>query len=100
MELINWLDELRIHDAPSVGDDAATLGELVASGVRAADGFVLSAAVLRRMLINVGVDPAQLREDDVRDAAWLQARLLDGPIDPCAVAQLIAATGTWAPGPG
>jgi pyruvate,water dikinase len=85
------LDELRIHDAASVGDDAATLGELVAGGVQVADGFVLSAAVLRRMLINVGVDPGQLREDDVREAAWLQARLLDGPIDPCAVAQLIAA---------
>jgi len=94
MELIKWLDELRVHDAADAGDEAATLGELTASGIAVPDGFVLSAQVLRRMLIDAGVNPYPLSTAiaaDASDAAWLQARLLDAPIDPCAVAQLIAA---------
>ena len=59
MELIKWLDELRIHDAASVGDAAAALGELTAAGIMVADGFVLSPYVLRRMLIAAGVDPSR-----------------------------------------
>ena len=91
MELIKWLDELRIHDAASVGDGAAALGELTAAGIMVADGFVLSPYVLRHMLIAAGVDPSRPCPDEVGDAARLQARLLDAPIHPCAVAQLIAA---------
>jgi phosphoenolpyruvate synthase/pyruvate phosphate dikinase len=43
------------------------------------------------MLINAGVDPSRLREDDGKEMAWLRARLLDDGIDPAAEAQLIAA---------
>lgn len=94
MELIKWLDELRVHDAADAGDEAATLGELTARGIAVADGFVVSAQVLRRMLIDAGVNPYPLSTSiaaDASDAAWLQARLLDAPIDPRAVAHLIAA---------
>src|SRR5689334_14916803 len=91
MELIKWLDELRIHEASGLGAEAAVLGELTAGGILVADGFVLSPQVLRRMLINAGVDPSRLREDDGGEMAWLRARLLDDRIDPAAEAQLIAA---------
>ncbi len=91
MEFITWLDELRRHDAPSVGEDAATLGELTAGGLVVADGYVLAASVLRRMLIGAGVDPSRLNADDGHDPAMLRRTLLDDPIDSCALAQLVAA---------
>jgi phosphoenolpyruvate synthase/pyruvate phosphate dikinase len=91
MELIMWLDELRIHDAMSVGDAAASLGELTTAGITVADGFVLSPQVLRFMLIGAGVDPSRPCPDEIGDTAWLRARLLDARIEPCAVAQLVAA---------
>src|SRR3954471_11636678 len=92
MEPVMWLDELRIHDAISVGDAAASLGELTAAGITVADGFVLSPQVLRVMLIGAGIDPARPCPDEIGDTACLQARLLDARIEPCAaVAQLVAA---------
>src|SRR3954447_23770339 len=91
MELIMWLDEVRIHDAISVGDAAASLGELTVAGITVADGFVLSPQVLRFMLIDAGVDPLRPCPDEIGETAWLQARLVDARIEPCAVAQLIAA---------
>jgi phosphoenolpyruvate synthase/pyruvate phosphate dikinase len=55
MEQIKWLHEVRTADADDVGDDAASLGELLASGLRVADGFVVVADALRQV---VGSDPA------------------------------------------
>jgi pyruvate, water dikinase len=91
MELITWLDELRIHEAAGIGEEAAVLGELTAGGIPVVDGFVLAPTVLRRMLINAGVDPNRLREDDGTEMAWLRGRLRDDPIEPAAEALLIAA---------
>ena len=58
---LRTLGELRMTDAPEVGGKAASLGELVASGVRVPDGVVLTAnaAALepdeRRVLLERGV---------------------------------------------
>ena len=58
------LSDLRITDAPEVGGKAASLGELMAEGVRVPDGVVLTVAGAqlpadeRRALIEGGVGRA------------------------------------------
>lgn len=41
---VRWLADVRMADAGEVGGKAASLGELLAAGVRVPDGIVLTAA--------------------------------------------------------
>ena len=76
-----WFDEIGIEDVASVGGKNASLGELYrklgATGVRAANGFAITAEAYRRFVDANAPDP-RIREAlaglDTRDAANLAER--------------------------
>jgi phosphoenolpyruvate synthase/pyruvate phosphate dikinase len=96
MEHIKWLDEVRIADADDVGDDAAVLGELLAGGLRVADGFVVVADALRQVVRDGGVDLALVlaerhAADRPAELDGLRERVRRSAPAACTSAQLVAA---------
>jgi phosphoenolpyruvate synthase/pyruvate phosphate dikinase len=96
MEQIKWLDEVRIADAGGVGDDAARLGELLASGLRVADGFVVTTDALGQVVRAAGVDVAlalvgQGTSDRRSELERLRRRVRCSDPAACPTAQLVAA---------
>ena len=108
------LGDLRMTDAPEVGGKAASLGELVATGVRVPAGVVLTAAAAsltpdeRRVLLEQGVQrlgdgtfavrSSGISEDGAeRSFAGMYESVLDVPVDDLANATdrtLASAGGT------
>ena len=61
--LLRRLADVRLNDAPEVGGKAASLGELLAAGVRVPDGVVLTAAASEM----TSDDRQSLLQDTARD---------------------------------
>jgi pyruvate,water dikinase len=59
-EFVKWLDDLTIHDVPSVGGKNASLGEMIRNlgqkGVRVPSGFAITAFAYKYMIEKAGID--------------------------------------------
>ena len=76
--MIHRLHDVRLDDAPSVGGKAASLGELLAAGVRVPDGVVLTAvaadvtpderrSLLRKAAAELGGGPFAVRSSGIAE---------------------------------
>ena len=46
--LISWFKDIGIQDRPSVGGKGASLGEMVRTGIRVPNGFVVTTTAFER----------------------------------------------------